>query len=330
MPIQNQRCLVTGAAGFIGSHLVERLVREGANVRAFVHYGSRPGFGNLDLLPEEILRSIDIVEGDVTDGERVSDVVAGSDVVFHLAATISIPHSYHSPDRCFETNAGGTLAVLHACRRHGVARLVHTSTSEVYGSAQRVPMCERHPLQAQSPYAASKIAADALVEAFRRSFDLPATTIRPFNTYGPRQTSRAVIPSIVSQLVLGADQLAVGDLRPTRDFVHVEDTVAGFVAAAQSSEAIGGVFNLATGHDTSIGDLARAAMRLVGREIPIVQHASRTRPPQSEVDRLCGDATAALDTFDWRPRLSLEVGLETIADFIRAHPERFRPQERIS
>lgn len=324
------RCLVTGAGGFIGSHLVERLVRDGARVRAFVHYGSRPGLGNLDLLPAEIRASVEVVAGDVTDPTSIDAAVAGCDVVHHLAAIISIPQSFHSPQRCLEVNAEGTLRVLEACRRHGVGRLVHTSTSEVYGSAQSVPMAESHPLRAQSPYAASKIAADAMVEAMHRSFGIPVVTVRPFNTYGPRQSTRAVIPSIVSQLVLGGESLELGDLRPSRDFVHVEDTVAGFVSAATAVGAVGGVFNLATGRDVSIGELARTAMGAVGREVPIVRSDARARPPQSEVTRLCGDATAARRTLGWSAKVSLEDGVRSVVEFVRAHPHRFRPKEQIS
>lgn len=329
MTASSQRCLVTGAGGFIGSHLVERLVREGARVRALVHYSSRPGFGNLDLLPPEIRASIEIVAGDVTDPTSIDAAVAGCEWVFHLAALISIPHSFRAPQRCLAVNAEGTLRVVEACRRHGVARMVHTSTSEVYGSAQAVPMNESHPLRAQSPYAATKIAADAMVESMHRSFGIPAVTVRPFNTYGPRQSTRAVIPSIVSQLVLGSDSLELGDLRPTRDFVHVEDTVAGFMAAAKAEGAVGGVFNLATGQDVSIGDLAKAAMRAVGREVPIVHANARARPRDSEVTRLCGDATAASRTLGWSPRVPLEDGLRSVVEFVRAHPDRFRPKEQI-
>lgn len=325
-----QRCLVTGGGGFIGSHLVERLVREGARVRALVHYSSRPGFGNLDLLPPEIRASIEIVAGDVTDPTSIDEAVAGCACVFHLAALISIPYSFRAPHRCLAVNADGTLLVAEACRRHGVERLVHTSTSEVYGSAQAVPMNESHALRAQSPYAATKIAADAIVESMHRSFGIPVVTVRPFNTYGPRQSTRAVVPAIVSQLVLGGDSLELGDLRPTRDFVHVEDTVAGFVAAAKSDGAVGGVFNLATGRDVSIGALAEAAMRVVGREVPIVHAESRARPRDSEVTRLCGDASAASQTLGWSPRIPLEDGLRSVVEFVRAHPERFRPKEQIS
>jgi dTDP-glucose 4,6-dehydratase len=328
--MKSRRVLVTGAAGFIGSHLVERLVRDGATVRAFVRYGSSGGFGNLHRLPADVRDAVEVVAGDVTDASSVDAAVAGCEIVLHLAAVISIPYSQRAPSQCLEVNAGGTLKVIESCRRHGVARLVHTSTSEVYGSAREVPMRESHPRCGQSPYAASKIAADAMVEAMHRSFDVPATTVRPFNTYGPRQSTRAVIPAIVSQLVLGAERLELGDLRPTRDFVHVEDTVAGFIAAAHAGDAVGREFNLATGREISIGDLARAAMQVVGREVPIVADEARSRPERSEVTRLCGDASAAAESLGWRPRIGLEEGLASVADFVRRHPDRFHPKEQIS
>jgi NAD dependent epimerase/dehydratase len=324
------RYLVTGAAGFIGSHLVESLVRQGAQVRAFVHYSSRPGHGNLDLLPGDVRGSIEVVAGDVTDASCIDEAVAGCDVVLHLAAIISIPHSYRAAARCLAVNGEGTLRVLEACRRHGVRRLVHTSTSEVYGSARAVPMSEAHPIAPQSPYAATKVAADALVMALHRSFGVPAVIVRPFNTYGPRQSPRAVLPSIVAQLVSGANEIQLGDLRPTRDFVHVDDTVAGFLAAARAEAAVGGVFNLATGRETSIGDAARLAMRVVGREAPIRQVAARARPETSEVVRLCGDATAARTTLGWTPTVALEEGLAAVADFVRRHPDRYRPLEQFA
>ncbi|MGA1018794.1 MAG: GDP-mannose 4,6-dehydratase, partial [Phycisphaerales bacterium] len=238
--------------------------------------------------------------------------------------------SYRAPRQCLEVNAGGTMNLLESCRRHGVRRLVHTSTSEVYGSARSVPMSESHPRSGQSPYAASKIAADAMAEAMQRSFGLPVVVVRPFNTYGPRQSTRAVIPAIVSQLVLGADRIELGDLRPTRDFVHVSDTVAGFFAAATRDGVEGREFNLATGNDISIGDLASMAMKVVGREVPVVCDDARRRPADSEVVRLCGDASVARDVLEWEPRIALEQGLESVAEFVRRHPDRFRPKEQIS
>jgi len=327
---QSGRYLVTGAAGFIGSHLVERLVREGAQVRALVHYSSRSGHGTLDLLPDDIRASVDVIAGDVTDATCVHDAVAGCDVVLHLAAIISIPHSYRAVEQCLAANAAGAMRVLEACRRHGVRRLVHTSTSEVYGSARVVPMSEDHPIAPQSPYAATKVAADALVMAMHRSHGVPAVIVRPFNTYGPRQSTRAVLAAIIAQLVSGADELQLGDLRPTRDFVHVDDTVTGFLAAARAEGAVGGVFNLATGREISIGDAARLAMRVVGREVPIRQVAARARPEASEVVRLCGDAAAARQTLGWTPTVAFEEGLASVADFLRRHPDRCRPLDQFA
>jgi dTDP-glucose 4,6-dehydratase len=325
---REDRCLVTGAAGFVGSHLVERLARSGARVRALVHYSSLPGIGNIDLIDRDVRDALEIVAGDVTDSACIDSAVAGCDVVFHLAAIISIPASYEMPDLVHAVNAGGTLNVLNACRRHGVKRVVHTSSSEVYGSATSVPMSESHPLCAQSPYAASKIAADALASAYWRSYGVPAVIVRPFNTYGPRQSTRAVLASIVAQLVAGADHLELGDPTPTRDLVNVEDTVSGFVAAATAPGVEGRAFNLATGRDTSVGDLARMAMDAVGRVVPIRTVDSRRRPAQSEVTRLCGDATAAREFLHWTPSVGLEQGIARLVEHERAHP-RPRPTEQV-
>lgn len=325
---RNCRCLVTGAAGFIGSHLVERLVRSGARVRAMVRYRSQAGMGNLDRLGGDVRGSVEVVAGDVTDSALVDHAVSGCDLVFHLAAIISIPASYEMPDLTQAVNSGGTLNVLNACRRHGVKRVVHTSTSEVYGSALWVPMSESHPLCAQSPYAASKIAADAMASSYWRSFGVPAVIVRPFNTYGPRQSTRAVLISIVAQLVSGADHVERGDLKPTRDLVFVDDTVSGFVAAAQAPGVEGRAFNLATGRETSIGDLARLAMAAVGREVPVTSASSRRRPAQSEVTRLCGDASAARDFLTWMPAVSLEQGIARLVEHERSHP-RQSPAEHV-
>jgi len=322
------RCLVTGAAGFVGSHLVERLVRAGVRVRALVHYRSLPGLGNIDLIGRDVRDALEIVPGDVTDSVCIDQCVAGCDLVFHLAAIISIPASYEMPNLVQAVNVGGTLNVLNACRRHGVRRVVHTSSSEVYGSAVSVPMSESHPLCAQSPYAASKIAADAVVSAYWRSFGVPAVIVRPFNTYGPRQSTRAVLASIVAQLVSGADHIELGDLRPTRDLVHVDDTVSGFVTAAVAAGVEGRVFNLATGLETSVGELARIAMDAVGRVVPVRTVDSRCRPAQSEVTRLCGDASAARELLGWMPSVGLEEGIARLVEHERAHP-RSRPTEQV-
>jgi NAD dependent epimerase/dehydratase len=322
------RCLVTGAAGFVGSHLAERLVRAGANVRALVHYRSLPGLGNIELIGRDARDALEIVPGDITDSACIDQAVTGCDVVFHLAAIISIPASYEMPDRVQAVNSGGTLNLLNACRRHGVRRVVHTSSSEVYGSAREVPMRESHPLCAQSPYAASKISADALATAYWRSYGVPVVIVRPFNTYGPRQSTRAVLTSIVAQLVSGADHIELGDLRPTRDLVYVDDTVSGFVAAAEAAGVEGLAFNLATGRETSVGELARIAMDAAGRVVPIRTVDSRRRPVESEVTRLCGDASAARELLSWVPSVGLEEGIARLVEHERAHP-RPRPAEQV-
>ena len=315
--------LVTGAGGFIGSHLVERLVDEGAAVRAFVRYTSRGDHGLLQQLPPETRAEIDVVAGDLRDPQAVQQAAAGVDVVFHLGAIISIPYSYLHPYETAETNFMGTLNVLQACREHETPRLVHTSTSEVYGTALTVPMDEGHPLQGQSPYSASKIGADKLVESFYRSYDLPAVTVRPFNTYGPRQSARAVIPTIITQ-ALTQETVQLGNLEACRDFTYVADTVDGFLCAAQAEDAAGGVFNLGVGHDVSIGELAEEIIGHVGRPVDVVTDSERLRPEKSEVMRLHSDNTRAADILGWRPRHTLAQGLEKTIDWIRRHLDAYR------
>ncbi len=308
-----KRVLVTGAGGFIGSQLTETLVRQGAQVRAFVRYNSRGDAGLLRQLPPEIRRELDVVAGDLRDTAAVDQAVAGVAVVFHLGAIISIPYSYKHPMETAETNFMGTLNVLLACRAHDVARLVHTSTSEVYGTAQFTPMDEGHPLQGQSPYSASKIGADKLVESFYRSYNLPAVTVRPFNTYGPRQSARAVIPTIITQ-ALTSDCIHLGNLDARRDFTYVRDTVDGFLRAAVAPDVAGRELNLGTGSDISVGELAGQIIRLVGRPVEIATEEERLRPEKSEVMRLLSDNGLARQMLGWEPVYSLEDGLrETIA-----------------
>lgn len=309
-----KRVLVTGAGGFIGSHLTETLVRKGARVRAFVRYNSRGDEGLLDQLPAELYEELDIIAGDLRDGQAISQAVRGVDIVYHLGAVISIPYSYKHPVETAETNLMGTLNILAACQAHEVSRLIHTSTSEVYGTAQYAPIDEAHPLQGQSPYSASKIGADKLVESYYRAYDLPALTVRPFNTYGPRQSSRAVIPTIITQ-ALTQDFIRLGNLDARRDFTYVEDTVAGFLqAAAAPALAFGQEINLGTGEDISIGELAETIIRLVGRPVTIDVDSGRLRPDKSEVMRLISDNELARDLLHWQPACSLEDGLEqTIA-----------------
>ncbi|RMH18070.1 MAG: SDR family NAD(P)-dependent oxidoreductase [Acidobacteria bacterium] len=315
------RVLVTGAGGFIGSHLAERLVDEGAAVRALVHYNALGSRGWLDRSPRS--EAMEIVAGDVRDPESVRQAVDGVEVVFHLAALIAIPYSYRAPRSYLETNAGGTLNVLEAARRSGAGLVVHTSTSEVYGSARYVPIDEDHPLQAQSPYAASKIAADQLVRAYHRSFDLPVVTVRPFNAFGPRQSPRAVIPAIATQLLAGG-RLKLGNLHPTRDLNFVANTVDGFLAAARSPAAIGEEINLGSGREISIGDLVRLIARLLEVEAEIELEAERVRPPKSEVDRLLASSERAERLLGWRPRIGLEEGLERTIAWLRRHADAAR------
>lgn len=315
--------LVTGAGGFIGSHLVERLAGEGAAVRAFVRYTSRGDHGLLRHLSAGVRAQMEVVAGDLRDPNAVRRAVKGADVVFHLGAVISIPYSYVHPYETAETNFMGTLNVLLACRDHGTPRLVHTSTSEVYGTAVTVPMDEDHPLQGQSPYSASKIGADKLVESFYRSYDLPAVTVRPFNTYGPRQSARAVIPTIITQ-ALTQKMVRLGNLEARRDFTYVADTVDGFLCAARSAGAVGGVFNLGVGHDVSIGKLAEQIVKRVGRPVEVVTDAGRLRPEKSEVMRLQSDNGRAGDVLGWRPQHTLAEGLEQTVDWIRQHLDHYR------
>ncbi len=317
------RVLVTGAGGFIGSHLTESLARAGATVRAFVRYNSRGDAGLLRQLPAEVLDAVEIVAGDLRDGAAVERAVADCDVVFHLGAIISIPYSYLHPLETAETNFMGTLAVLLACRAHGVARLVHTSTSEVYGTAQFTPMDESHPLQGQSPYSASKIGADKLVESFYRAYDLPTVTVRPFNTYGPRQSARAVIPTIITQ-ALTADCIRLGSLTTRRDFTYVGDTVAGFLRAALAPDVTGAEINLGTGDDIAIGELAERVIALVGRPVEIVTEAERLRPEKSEVLRLLSGNDRARRLLGWQPVWPLDDGLRQTVAWIGDHLDFYR------
>ncbi len=316
-----RRALVTGAGGFIGSHLAERLVGEGYGVRALVHYNALGRTGWLADSPREIRETLDIVAGDIRDPAFMRRAMDGVDVVFHLAALIGIPYSYLAPDSYIAVNVQGTLNVLEAARDVG-AKVVHTSTSEVYGTAQRVPIGEDHPLSAQSPYAASKIGADQLALSFHRSFGVPVAVVRPFNTYGPRQSARAVIPTIILQLLADPRRIALGNLAPTRDLTLVDDTVAGFVAADRAEAALGEVVNLGTGYEISIGALAARIAEEMGVEPVIEQAAARVRTTGSEVERLLSDNRRAADLLGWRPRLAgadgLAAGLRSTVGWFRA------------
>ena len=319
--------LVTGAGGFVGSHLTQSLLDRGETVRALVHYNGAGRIGHLEKIPAPLHRNLDIRAGDVTDPFFVRELVAGCDTVFHLAALIAIPYSYIAPASYVQTNVGGTLNILEACRAAGVQRLLVTSTSEVYGTARYEPIDENHPLQAQSPYAASKIGADKLAESYFRSFDLPVTIARPFNTFGPRQSARAVIPTIAAQIVAGSPQIELGALWPQRDLMFVSDTIAGFLALAQKPVALGEAVNLGTGRTISIGELAQMMITLSGRDIPIDAAAERQRPAKSEVGLLLCDASKARDLVGWQPRVTLEAGLQKVMDYVAENGAEFRPGE---
>ena len=310
--------LVTGAGGFIGSHLVEALVKRGARVRAFVRYTSRGDLGALEQLDEQTRSSVEVVHGDLCRQDIVRAAFDGVSVAFHLGALVAIPYSYQSPDEVVAVNVSGTLNVLQAARHAGVRRLIHTSTSEVYGTARRVPMDETHPLQGQSPYSASKIGADKLAESFARSFELPVLTVRPFNTFGPRQSTRAVIPTIITQL-LDDRRIRLGNLHPRRDFTFVTDTVAGFLRAAEVVELPWQEINLGTGHDVSVGEVLELIAGLLGVTPDVTTETERIRPTHSEVDRLCASNRRAAEVLGWAPQVSLEDGLRRTIEWVKAH-----------
>lgn len=317
--------LVTGAGGFIGSHLVEALAAQGARVRALVRYNSRNHWGHLEKLPVALRPAVEVRLADVTDPFAVRALVEGCEAVFHLAALIGIPYSYLAPASYAEINLKGTLNVLEACRAAGVGRLIHTSTSEVYGTALYTPIDEAHPLQGQSPYSASKIAADQLADSYHRSFGVPVSTVRPFNTYGPRQSARAVIPTIVAQLLAG-DVVRLGQLDVVRDFTHVSDTVAGFLAVARCEACVGRVINLGSGHGVTVRELVEIIGRLLGRTPRLVVEEQRLRPERSEVFRLIADAGLARRLTGWTPQVPLEAGLRTVIEYVRAHGDEYKPE----
>lgn len=325
---EGTKVFVTGADGFIGSHLVEALVRGGAQVRALVYYNSWNATGWLADVSPQILKEIEILTGDVRDAERMKQGVAGCSHVFHLASLIGIPYSYEAPHSYVETNIGGTLNLLEACRRSDtLVRMIHTSTSEVYGTAQTVPIAESHPLVGQSPYSATKIGADKLAESFHLSFGLPVVIARPFNTYGPRQTARAVIPTIASQLLSGANELKLGALTPTRDFNYVTDTASGFMALADCKAAEGEVVNIGTGEEWSIEQTAKFLMEAAGRDVPISCDEERIRPANSEVNRLIADASKLKKLSGWKPQISFQEGLGRTAEWVRRNLQHFSPQQ---
>lgn len=317
------KALVTGADGFIGSHLVEHLLEKGLDVKAFTYYNSFNTWGWIDSFPKEKQKQIEIFSGDIRDPNGIRQAMKGIDVVFHLAALIAIPFSYHSPDSYVDTNIKGTLNVLQAARDVG-ARVLVTSTSEVYGTAQYVPIDEKHPFQGQSPYSATKIGADRLAESFYRSFELPVTIVRPFNTYGPRQSARAVIPTIITQLLNGYQEIKLGSLTPTRDFNYVKDTVNGFYEIYKSDKTIGEEINIATQKEISIGELAKEIIQQINPNAKIICEEERLRPVKSEVNRLLGSNKKILELTDWTPQYSLQQGIQEIITWIKENLKSYK------
>ena len=322
--LQGCRVLVTGAGGFIGSHLTEALVTQGARVRVLVHYNGRNDWAHLEHLAASIRSQVEVIPGDIRDPFFVDSLVEGRDIVFHLAALVPVPYSYVAPAQFVETNVKGTLNILEAVRRHRAARVVHTSTSEVYGTAQYTPMDERHPVYPQSPYAASKVGADALVNAYRSAFHTPVVTVRPFNTYGPRQSARAFVPSVLSQALSG-DIVHVGSLDPIRDMNYVDDIVAGFLRAATAPHVEGLTLNLGSGRGVTMQELLDQMIRIVGRTVQVHIDAPRVRPDLSEVRTLVCDASLAEAKLGWRDRVALDAGLQRTAEWIAAHLGEYKP-----
>ncbi len=321
----SKKILVTGSDGFIGSHLTEELIKKGYEVKAFVYYNSFNNWGWLDTFPKDILDEIEIFQGDVRDPNGVREAVKGVDAIMHLAALIAIPYSYHSPDMYVDTNIKGTLNVLQAARDLGNIRVLSTSTSEVYGTAKYVPIDENHPFQGQSPYSATKIGADRLVESFYRSFELPATIVRPFNTYGPRQSARAVIPTIITQLLAGREEIKLGSLTPTRDFNFVKDTVNGFIKIYESDKTIGEEINIATQNEISIGEMAKELINQINPNARIICDEQRIRPENSEVNRLLGCNKKIMELTDWKPQYTFEEGLAETIKFLRNNLDKYKP-----
>lgn len=319
-----EKILVTGADGFIGSHLTEELVKQGFDVKAFSLYNSFNTWGWLDTLPQGIMENVEVFTGDVRDPNGVREAMKGTDAVFHLAALIAIPFSYHSPDAYVDTNIKGTLNVLQAAKQLDLDKVLITSTSEVYGTAQYVPIDESHPYQGQSPYSATKIGADRLAESFYRSFGLPVAIVRPFNTYGPRQSARAVIPTIITQLLAGKEEIRLGSLTPTRDFNFVKDTAQGFIEIYRSDKTVGEEINIATQNEISIGELAEELIKQINPQAKIVCDEERLRPEKSEVNRLLGSNKKIKMLTDWEPRFTFEEGLAQTIDFFRDNLEKYK------
>ena len=318
------KILITGADGFIGSHLTEELVKKGNKVKAFAYYNSFNTWGWLDTLPKDIMKEVEVFTGDIRDPNGVREAMKGMEEVYHLAALIAIPFSYHSPDTYVDTNIKGTLNVLQAARDIGISRLLITSTSEVYGTAQYVPIDELHPFQGQSPYSATKIGADRLAESFYRSFNMPITIVRPFNTYGPRQSARAVIPTIITQLLSGKEEIELGSLTPTRDFNFVKDTANGFIEIAKSDKTIGEEINIATQEEISIGELAQELIRQINPNARIICDEQRLRPEKSEVNRLLGSNEKIKKLTNWKPNYSFEQGIAETVEFFKGNLDKYK------
>ena len=324
MKLEGKKVLVTGSEGFIGSHLKERLLELGAEVTALVQYNSFNNWGWIDTFSKEVKDSINIVTGDIREYDGMKRIIKGQDVVFHLAALIAIPYSYLSPMAYVKTNVEGTTNVLEACREYEVEKIVHTSTSETYGTALYIPIDEKHPMQGQSPYSASKIGADKMAESFYRSFNLPVATIRPFNTYGPRQSARAVIPTIISQILAGKTEIKLGSLSPTRDFNYVKDTAEAFIKVAESDKTIGKVINAGSNYEISIGDTVKKIINIMEKDVKILCDEERIRPEKSEVNRLWSDNRKIKELTSWNPKYSLDDGLKETIEWIRNNMKYFK------
>ncbi|NLK95014.1 MAG: NAD-dependent epimerase/dehydratase family protein [Clostridiales bacterium] len=324
MNLKGKKVLVTGAEGFIGSHLTERLVELGADVTALVQYNSFNNWGWIDTFDKNVLDSIRVETGDIRELDGMNRIIKGQEVVMHLAALIAIPYSYLSPMAYVRTNVEGTTNVLEACRMNDVQKIVHTSTSETYGTALYVPIDEKHPMQGQSPYSASKIGADKMAESFYRSFNMPIATIRPFNTYGPRQSARAVIPTIISQILAGKKEIKLGSLTPTRDFNYVKDTAEAFVKIAESDAAIGEVINAGSNYEISIGDTVKKIIDIIGHDVKIICDEERIRPEKSEVNRLWADNTKIKEITGWTPKYSIDDGLKETVEWIKNNMDKFK------
>jgi len=328
MTLHSKNILITGAGGFVGSHLVESLIVKGCNVKCFTRYNSRNEHGLLKEISSQKIKEIEVISGDLRDSYTVSQAVKGVDIVFHLGALIAIPYSYKNPADVVSTNVMGTMNILNAARNYETSKIIHTSTSEVYGSAKYVPIDEKHPLQGQSPYSASKIGADKLVESFYNSYSLPVATIRPFNIYGPRQSARAVIPTIIMQ-ALSRDKICLGSLHPTRDYTYVSDTVEAFIQIAENDSSIGKTLNIGSNKEISIGNLAKKICDLMNKKLEIVQEEKRKRPEKSEVDRLWADTSLAMETIHWKPQVSIEEGLLSTIEWMKENIQKYQTKEYV-